>query len=48
MMIIQVYAIISEEDALSLTKLGVDHIGIVVSEIGDKRKGIVPLEKAKK
>mgnify|MGYP001141299773 CR=1 FL=1 len=47
-MIIQIYAIISEEDVLSLTKLGVDHIGIVVSEIGDKEKGIVSLKKAKK
>lgn len=47
-MIIQIYAIISEEDALSLIKLGVDHIGIVVSEMGDNEKGIVSLEKAKK
>jgi len=48
MMIIQIYAIISEKDARSLAKLGVDHIGVVVSEMGDKEKGIVSLAKAKK
>jgi phosphoribosylanthranilate isomerase len=47
-MIIQIYAIISEEDVLSLIELGVDHIGIVVSETGDRGKGIVSLEKAQK
>ena len=47
-MIIQIYAIISEEDAEALAKLGVDHIGIVVNKNGDEEKGIVSLSKAKK
>lgn len=46
-MIIQIYAIISVEDAISIAKLGVDHIGIVVSNNPDLRKGIVSVGTAK-
>lgn len=46
-MIIQIYAIISVEDAISIAKLGVDHIGIVVSNNPDLTKGIVSVEIAK-
>ncbi len=46
-MIIQIYAIVSKEDAEGLCKLGADHIGIVVNEKGDSEKGIVSVEKAK-
>ena len=47
-MIIQIYAIVSEENAEALAKLGVDHIGIVVSKNGNREKGIVSLSKARK
>jgi len=47
-MIIQVYAIVSEENALALTNLGVDHIGVVADVEGNKEKGIISIEKAKK
>ncbi len=46
-MIIQIYAIVSEEDAEALCKLGVDHIGLVVNWKGDSEKGIVSVKKAK-
>ncbi len=46
-MIIQIYAIVSIEDATALCKLGVDHIGTVVSWNGNKKRGIVSVGKAK-
>ena len=46
-MIIQIYAIVSKEDAESLCKLGTDHIGLVVSRNGDSDKGIVSVKTAK-
>ena len=45
-MIIQIYAVISEEDAYALCKIGVDHIGIVASWNGNKEKGIVSVSNA--
>ena len=44
--IIQIYAIISEEDADALCKIGVDHIGIVVSWNGNKERGIISVNNA--
>ena len=46
-MIIQIYAITNESDALALCKMGVDHIGIVASEKGDAERGIVSRKEAK-
>ncbi len=46
-MIIQIYAIVSKEDAESLCKLGADHIGLVVSRNGDSDKGIVSVKAAR-
>ncbi len=45
-MIIQIYAITNEPDALALCGMGVDHIGIVASEKGNPQRGIVSREKA--
>ncbi len=47
-MIIQIYAIVSQEDAEALCKLGVDHIGIVVSKNGDPEAGILSPDQARK
>ena len=45
-MIIQIYAITNEPDALALCGMGVDHIGIVASEKGNPQRGIVSRERA--
>lgn len=46
-MIVQIYAINNNDDAVALCNMGVDHIGIVASENGDSTRGIVSKEKAK-
>jgi phosphoribosylanthranilate isomerase len=46
-MIVQIYAMTSVEDAVSVAKLGADYIGIVVSYTPDLTKGIISFEIAK-
>jgi phosphoribosylanthranilate isomerase len=46
-MIVQIYAMTSVEDAVSVAKLDADYIGIVVSYTPDLTKGIISFEVAK-
>lgn len=45
-MIVQVYAMISESDAIAVCRAGVDHVGIVTSKEGDPVRGIVSYKEA--
>ncbi len=45
-MIIQIYAIVTKEDVKALCKIDIDHIGIVVNQMGNKEKGIISIDKA--
>jgi phosphoribosylanthranilate isomerase len=46
-LIVQIYAMISVEDAISVAKAGADHIGIVTSSEPDEKRGIVSVQLAK-